>query len=973
MAPQPCELPEALQEELEILRAIYGDETVRLLTEKRIQDDGEEHWQSGQRHLVPNGAPLECTFKEPICCLEVDLEPMSEEGFQLVWVTLLVTVPKGYPLSATPKIEVDKSRGIGDAATGAMMDAARRRAKKGIDHHGLQVKDALGKTVSECSICMDECDPGSAIFVACNCVFHRHCIEEWRALKDEEKRKKADAATESIKSQRDALEKQCEEADSQVEEQDKQDRAASVVEQAMKKAQAAANDDEPEPSEPENGEEEEGDESDSSVEPDVIDYRNEARWGAPEVSLGGLYQNKHTKKNWHPSVRMNRKRPKKYLKRIDEKLEEMKKEGKRQLSEEMSQAVTKWEKAQFEHKEAKLVLDKEVETFKKLKERSEKLVGELEWVSNYLGEERAKFTSLPLLCPVCQNEVDAKVEAVTEVLPTPGEGAGSNEEEIRDSAEQDEAARRAREAAEEEELKRQKAQAELAEREEKLLFMPRAQEFRVTFAGRMTKGAAGKLLGWERLQPPKPEDTDVAEGDEGSSASARGDDTEDIERVVSLLAQRAQRSTSVRRGGRRSGYSACRGGVRAKLMPLPLADKIALGFEEALDDELLNTIELLMEAYSAKEVEGRELLEEPFSELLEVLRGSEKPTDLEIKEVLVEMMGIIEETMPGPANDTAAVLRKQVPGKEQRLPQGWLWAVSELLGGPGKPSKSGKGGKGGSRGSKGVLKKGKLKPEPGKGSGKSKAKGGGKDASTKEGGKGSAEDGKGKGKGKGRGSLPPGAPKMTRKERKKAAVSRAKGLPAPAAATPAPKPAPVLGQAKKKGKKRLRPGQAKRNAASEGPAGKALKQDQEEPAKKRVRARKRGTQGEKQAPEAEPPRCKKGHTMGQRTDNPPAYKNEACCDVCGREHLAKLCIKQKLTHYFHCSFCRFDICPNCAKTWSPEEERRKARDIKWGKVQAAPKAAPVQSPPGTKARRQIWIPSEADAVSRAPLRSDLVS
>ncbi|OLQ06556.1 hypothetical protein AK812_SmicGene10190 [Symbiodinium microadriaticum] len=749
MAPQPCELPEALQEELELVSevileylgkqsarhlwaAIYGDETVRLLTEKRIQDDGEEHWQSGQRHLVPNGAPLECTFKEPICCLEVDLEPMSEEGFQLdpwpnasgigaVWVTLLVTVPKGYPLSATPKIEVDKSRGIGDAATsvslaatGAMMDAARRRAKKGIDHHGLQVKDALGKTVSECSICMDECDPGSAIFVACNCVFHRHCIEEWRALKDEEKRKKADAATALLAGLK------CEEADSQVEEQDKQDRAASVVEQAMKKAQAAANDDEPEPSEPENGEEEEGDESDSSVEPDVIDYRNEARWGAPEVSLGGLYQNKHTKKNWHPSVRMNRKRPKKYLKRIDEKLEEMKKEGKRQLSEEMSQAVTKWEKAQFEHKEAKLVLDKEVETFKKLKERSEKLVGELEWVSNYLGEERAKFTSLPLLCPVCQNEVDAKVEAVTEVLPTPGEGAGSNEEEIRDSAEQDEAARRAREAAEEEELKRQKAQAELAEREEKLLFMPRAQEFRVTFAGRMTKGAAGKLLGWERLQPPKPEDTDVAEGDEGSSASARGDDTEDIERVVSLLAQRAQRSTSVRRGGRRSGYSACRGGVRAKLMPLPLADKIALGFEEALDDELLNTIELLMEAYSAKEVEGRELLEEPFSELLEVLRGSEKPTDLEIKEVLVEMMGIIEEEERGPANDTAAVLRKQVPGKEQRLPQGWLWAVSELLGGPGKPSKSGKGGKGGAAETWAMRGR--------KGSGKSKAKGGGKDS-----------------------------------------------------------------------------------------------------------------------------------------------------------------------------------------------------------------------------------------------------
>ena len=62
--------------------------------------------------------------------------------------------------------------------------------------------------------------------------------------------------------------------------------------------------------------------------------------------------------------------------------------------------------------------------------------------------------------------------------------------------------------------------------------------------------------------------------------------------------------------------------------------------------------------------------------------------------------------------------------------------------------------------------------------------------------------------------------------------------------------------------------------------------------------------------------------MGQRTDNPPAYKNEAslrtenirdpcrrsavqevpssarhgeaCCDVCGREHLAKLCTKQPM-------------------------------------------------------------------------------
>ena len=34
-------------------------------------------------------------------------------------------------------------------------------------------------------VCKSPGEPGSAIFVACNCVFHRHCIEEWRALKDE--------------------------------------------------------------------------------------------------------------------------------------------------------------------------------------------------------------------------------------------------------------------------------------------------------------------------------------------------------------------------------------------------------------------------------------------------------------------------------------------------------------------------------------------------------------------------------------------------------------------------------------------------------------------------------------------------------------------------------------------------------------------------------------------------------------------
>ena len=58
--------------------------------------------------------------------------------------------------------------------------------------------------------------------MACNCVFHRSCLEEWRGLKDREKLSKADVATESIKSQRDALQRLCSEAEEQLEEQEKQ-------------------------------------------------------------------------------------------------------------------------------------------------------------------------------------------------------------------------------------------------------------------------------------------------------------------------------------------------------------------------------------------------------------------------------------------------------------------------------------------------------------------------------------------------------------------------------------------------------------------------------------------------------------------------------------------------------------------------------------------------------------------------------
>ncbi|CAL1130295.1 unnamed protein product, partial [Cladocopium goreaui] len=97
-----------------------------------------------------------------------------------------------------------------------------------------------------------------------------------------------------------------------------------------------------------------------------------------------------------------------------------------------------------------------------------------------------------------------------------------------------------------------------------------------------------------------------------------------------------------------------------------------------------------------------------------------------------------------------------------------------------------------------------------------------------------------------------------------------------------------LGQVKlKKGKKRLRPGQSKR----EGGAAKPAPKEEEASKKKRVRLRNRSVKTEDKASEPQPPKCKKGHSMGHRSDNPSTYKNQACCDACGKENLPKLCSK----------------------------------------------------------------------------------
>merc|ERR1712217_297161 len=80
--------------------------------------------------------------------------------------------------------------------------------------------------------------------------------------------------------------------------------------------------------------------------------------------------------------------------------------------------------------------------------------------------------------------------------------------------------------------------------------------------------------------------------------------------------------------------------------------------------------------------------------------------------------------------------------------------------------------------------------------------------------------------------------------------------------------------------------------------------------KKRRRKFKKGKKASAEEAPGTPalaPLCRSRHKMDKRTTNPRRYTNQACCDVCGAEKLAK-----KQPFFFHCSFCRWDICPKCA-------------------------------------------------------------
>merc|ERR1711920_300712 len=124
------------------------------------------------------------------------------------------------------------------------------------------------------------------------------------------------------------------------------------------------------------------------------------------------------------------------------------------------------------------------------------------------------------------------------------------------------------------------------------------------------------------------------------------------------------------------------------------------------------------------------------------------------------------------------------------------------------------------------------------------------------------------------------------------------------------------------------------------------------------------------------PKCRHGHDMGKRSTNPVGYQQKACCDVCGLANLPK-----NRDRFFHCGFCRFDLCPKCSEKPLPEELKKgKKRPQNYADssddeaerkpVEKKKKKTGVAQPPSadgmTRARREIWIPTDETAVCRAP-------
>lgn len=179
-----------LEEEVVVLQSMYGDEFVR------VESPG------------PCGT---------IARLFVDIQPRVVQGAALVSVTLRIDLPVGYPTDATPQTSIERSRGLGDAASAALLAAASRAVEEsGLQEVGCvsllldEASEALDNAneETECVICLVACRPGEAtVRPLCEHVCHAACIGRWAAIKAAEAESEASEATRSTVNARDALER----------------------------------------------------------------------------------------------------------------------------------------------------------------------------------------------------------------------------------------------------------------------------------------------------------------------------------------------------------------------------------------------------------------------------------------------------------------------------------------------------------------------------------------------------------------------------------------------------------------------------------------------------------------------------------------------------------------------------------------------------------------------------------------------
>ncbi|CAE8637250.1 unnamed protein product, partial [Polarella glacialis] len=205
--------------------------------------------------------------------------------------------------------------------------------------------------------------------------------------------------------------------------------------------------------------------------------------------------------------------------------------------------------------------------------------------------------------PVCQNDVDDTTEAGKlaaddgkAVEAADVDNFQATEGEIREAAERD--------------RKLKVGAAQVAAVEDKLLFM-------------MSKGAVGKL------SPP-------------SAAASR--------QAEVLCRDREEEGGS---DGKGRGNK-----LHATKQPKSKARKAQT--QKTTDEELMETMSLLMEAYGEDSVDAQDLLD-AFSELMEVL-SDKSPTDREMKEVLAEMIETLHEDQRQQARrqDASSKARKKI-------------------------------------------------------------------------------------------------------------------------------------------------------------------------------------------------------------------------------------------------------------------------------------------------------------------------